>query len=170
MQNFETIFYRDLNNMEKREYKELSSMAANGDAKAFSRLYSSIYREMYYSAFYCLANEKDTIEAIKLTARDGFKSISHLRNEDSFKIFMMKTLCARIKNFFKDYENNPVNENSNIEAKQLLFTLEPNDRLCLALFVGGKFTPEEISQYSGLSKKNVKKCLINSLTVLGINS
>lgn len=156
--------------MDKREYKELSSMAANGDAKAFSRLYSVIYREMYYSAFYCLASEKDTIKVIKLTARDAFKSINRLRSEEAFRIFMMKTLCVRIKNLFKEYGDVPPDQRFDTEAKQMLFTLENMDRMCLAMFVGGKFTPEEISQYSGLSKRSVKKSLINSLTALGINS
>lgn len=155
--------------MDKHEYRELSSMAANGDAKAFSNLYSTIYREMYYSAFYCLASEEDAIEVIKHTARDGFMAINRLRTEEAFRIFMLKTLCARIKMFFKDYGGSPINAQPEIEAKRLMFTLGNIDRMCLALFVGGKFSPEEISQYSGLSRKNVKKRLLDSLAALGMN-
>ena len=40
--------------MDKREYKELSELAANGGTKAFARLYETVYREMYYTAFYTL--------------------------------------------------------------------------------------------------------------------
>lgn len=155
--------------MDKRDYRELSSMAANGDAKAFSKLYATLYREMYYTAFYCLSSEEDAVQAIKLTARDGFKAINRLRTEEAFRIFMLKTLCARIKLFFKDYGSTPINAQPELEAKRLMFTLENTDRMCLALFVGGKFSPEEISQYSGLSKKNVKKRLLDSLAALGMN-
>ena len=35
--------------MDKREYKELSELAANGGTKAFARLYETVYREMYYT-------------------------------------------------------------------------------------------------------------------------
>ena len=59
--------------MDKKEYKELSLMAADGDARAFSRLYASLYREMYYTAFYALASEADAVETVQGTARDGFK-------------------------------------------------------------------------------------------------
>ena len=31
--------------MDKREYKELSELAANGGTKAFARLYETVYRE-----------------------------------------------------------------------------------------------------------------------------
>ena len=43
--------------MDKQKYKELQVMAANGDMKAFARLYETIYREMYYTAYYSLADD-----------------------------------------------------------------------------------------------------------------
>ena len=56
--------------MEKREYRELSELAANGDTKAFARLYETLYREMYYTACYSLTDEADAVDAVASTARD----------------------------------------------------------------------------------------------------
>lgn len=151
--------------MDKKEYKELSLMAADGDARAFSRLYASLYREMYYTAFYALASESDAVEAVQGTARDGFKSISKLHSEDSFRVFMMKTLCARIKMFFKDYKNDPPRD-FHSELNETLFEIDNADRLCAAMYIAAKFSPDAISQFTGMSKGTVKKRLIRALDYL----
>lgn len=151
--------------MDKKEYKELSAMAADGDARAFSRLYASLYREMYYTAFYALASESDAVEAVQGTARDGFKAISRLHSEDAFRVFMMKTLCARIKMFFKDYKNDPPRD-FHSELNETLFEIDNADRMCAAMYIAAKFSPEAISQFTGMSKGAVKKRLIRALDYL----
>ena len=70
--------------MDKREYRELSEQAASGDNKAFARLYETIYREMYYTAFYSLADDTDAVELIIATARDTMSAMGKLRSEDAF--------------------------------------------------------------------------------------
>ena len=143
-------------------------MAANGDARAFSKLYAMLHRELFYTANYSLANDKDAIEAVQGTAKDGFKAISRLRNEEAFRVFMMKTLCARIKMFFKEYKHSPPTEFDS-ELNESLFELEHADRLCAAMYIAGRFTMEEISQYSGMSKNTVRKRLIRALDYLELD-
>ena len=143
-------------------------MAANGDARAFSKLYAMLYREMFYTANYSLANDKDAVEAVQGTAKDGFKAIGRLRNEDSFRVFMMKTLCARIKMFFKEYKHTPPEEFRS-ELNERLFELDSADRLCAAMYIAGRFTMEEISQYSGMSRGTVRKRLIRALDYLELD-
>ena len=154
--------------MDKREYRETCDLAANGDARAFSKLYALLYKEMYYTACYSLATDADAAEAVQGTAKDGFKSISRLRSEDSFRVFMMKTLCARIKMFFKEYKRTPPDEFRS-ELNERLFELESADRLCTAMYIAGRFTMEEISQYSGMSRSTVKKRLIRALDYLELD-
>lgn len=153
--------------MDKREYKETASMAANGDAKAFSRLYETIYREMYYTAFYSLADDSDAVETVHGTIRDGFKAIGRLRSEAAFRVFMMKTLCARIKMFFREYDRVEIDDYQP-KIKQKLFELGDADRMCAVMYIAAKFTPEEISQFSGMSKNSVKKRLAKSLDLLNL--
>ena len=154
--------------MDKKEYRENCEMAANGDARAFSKLYALLYKEMYYTACYSLANDADAVEAVQGTARDGFKAIGRLRNEESFRVFMMKTLCARIKMFFKDYKRTPPTEFRS-ELNERLFGIESADRLCAAMYIAGRFTMDEISQYSGMSRNTVKKRLIRALDYLDLD-
>lgn len=149
--------------MNKKEYKELSSLAANGDAKAFSRLYETVYGAMYYTAFYSLASEADSIEVVLGTARDAFNTINRLHNEESFRVFILKTLCARIRTFFKDYGDTMNDRDYGSEIKNALFTLDNLDRMCVVMSIAAKFTPEEISFYSGMSKRAVKKRITRAL-------
>lgn len=153
--------------MDKREYKQLISMSANGDAKAFSKLYESVYRDMYYTAFYSLKSDDDAIEAVTGAARDGFNSAARLRNETQFRVFMMRTLCARIKMFFKEYDDSALS-GKQPEIKKMLFTLPDIERLLIVMHVGGRFSVEETAAFTGMTAGKVKKKLINAAKTLGI--
>lgn len=155
--------------MDKKEYKETASMAANGDAKAFSRLYETIYREMYYTAFYSLADDKDAVEAVSGTLRDGFNSIGKLHSEAAFRVFMMKTLFARIKMRLKEYDGDIALDREQPAVKTRFFELENIDRIITVMYIAGKFTADEISAFSGLMKGSVKKRLNRSLDILELD-
>lgn len=152
--------------MDKEYYKELSTSAADGDAKAFSKLYEMIYREMYYTAFYTLSCEKDAIEAVIDTARDGFNAIGRLRTEEAFEVFMMKTLCSRIKTYCKDYRGDISIENDQPKVKRVFFQLGYTDRLCAVLYVAARLEPPVIAAYMGMTKGAVTRRLSKALPVL----
>lgn len=139
-------------------------MAANGDAKAFSRLYETVYGAMYYTAFYSLASEADSIETVLGTARDAFNTINRLHSEEAFRVFILKTLCARIRTFFKDYGDTMNDRDYGNDIKNALFTLDNLDRMCAVMSIAAKFTPEEISYYSGMSRRAVKKRISRALS------
>lgn len=155
--------------MDKKEYRELSAMAANGDAKAFSRLYETLAREMYYTAFYSLENDMDAIEAVTGTIRDGFNSIGKLHSEAAFRVFMMKTLYARIKMRLKEYGGEEYLDDEQPDVKRSLFELDGVDRICAVMYIAGKFPVEDISAFSGLMKGSVKKRLNRSLDILELD-
>lgn len=152
--------------MDKEYYKELSAGAADGDAKAFSKLYEMIYREMYYTAFYTLSCEKDATDAVINTARDGFNAISRLRTEESFEVFMMKTLCSRIKTYCKDYGDNVIIGDDQPAVKKLFFRLSHIERLIAVLYVAARLEPPVIAAYMGMTKGAVSRRLTKALTVL----
>lgn len=155
--------------MNKREYRAIAAEAAGGDARAFSKLYELVYESMYYTAFYSLKNDTDTIAVVLGAARDGFRAVGRLHNEDSFRYFMMRTLCARIKTYFKEYGPNPETDDYMIEAKSAMFELENRDRLCAALYMGGNCTPDEIAMYTGMARGTVKKRLGRALDILDLD-
>ena len=152
--------------MDKEYYKDLSTKAADGDAKAFSKLYEMIYREMYYIAFYTLADDKDAVEAVIGAARDGFNAIGRLHTEEAFEVFMMKTLCARIKMRLKEYGDDLTLDSDQPELKHKLFTLDGTDRLCAVLHIAGRLDAAVIAAYTGMMKGSVKKRLSNALPAL----
>lgn len=154
--------------MDKEYYKDLYTKSADGDAKAFARLYEIFYREMYYTAFYTLASDEDAIEAVIGAARDTFNSIGRLHTEEAFELFIMKTLCARIKTCCKDYMGEIRLVGNQPEIKHKLFKLDYIDRLIAVLYIAARHEPPVIAAYTGLLKGNVKKRLANALSVLNL--
>lgn len=152
--------------MDKDFYRTLSTQAADGDAKAFSRLYEMLYRDMYYTAYYTLVDDEDAIEAVIGAARDGFNSISKLRTEEAFTVFMMKTLCARIKMRCKEYEPNLKLDKNHPKLKRLFFTLNATDRLIAVMHIAARMNVSLISAYTGMMKSGVKKRLDAALAAL----
>lgn len=160
--------------MDKQEYKELQQFAANGGTKYFGRLYETIYREMYYTAFYSLADDTDAVEAVIAAIRSGFSAIGRLHSERAFRLFMMKHLCSSIKVKFKEYaaEGRELccggNEHG-IDIKREFNVLPDMERLVCALYVGGKFCTDEIAQFTGLSLGAVKKNLNRALAAFELD-
>ena len=159
--------------MEKQEYKELAMLSANGDTKSFAKLYETIYREMYYTAFYSLADDADAVEVMTDTIRNAFKVIGRLHTEGAFRLHIMKTLCAEIKVKFREYaaevrevcyDASKLRPNDDgVDIKQEFNSLPDTERLITSLYVGGKFRTEEIAQFTGLSLSTVKKKLDRAL-------
>lgn len=151
--------------MDKHEYKETAAMAASGDVAAFRRLYETVYEEMYYAAYYSLESEADALDVITATIRDGFSAIARLRSENAFRTFMMKSICTRIKANFKAYKKNgaPQSSDNCVRIKREFDRLPYMERLVTALYVVGRFPPDEISAYTGISSSAVKKKLSRCL-------
>lgn len=150
--------------MEKHEYKELSELAANGDTKAFARLYETLYREMYYTACYALCDEAAAVEAVTATARDGMSAIGKLRSEEVFRAFMIRTLCARIRSQLKEQPVQRRDTDGGFDVMAEFSRLDDTERLVGSMYIGGRFQPDEISAYAGLSSAVVKKNLERVVT------
>ena len=155
--------------MEKQKYKELAMLSANGDSKSFARLYETIYREMYYTAYYTLADDADAVEVVTDAVKGTFKAIGKLHSEGAFRLHIMKSLCAGIKVKLREYaaegrtiRYDPSNLRPNedgIDIKQEFNRLPDTERLVSSLYAGGRFQPDEIAQFTGLSTSTVKKKL-----------
>ncbi len=149
--------------MDKREYRELSELAAAGDTRAFAQLYETVYREMYYTAYYSLADDSDAVDVIIAAVRDAMSAAGRLRSEEAFRAFIMKNLCARIRTRFKEYlEEGKAFKScggSGYDIKAEFGRLEDADRLIASMYIGGKFLPDEIAAYTGFSLPAVKKSL-----------
>lgn len=157
--------------MDKKEFKEIAAQSANGDAKAFAKLYKLIYRDMYYTAFYTLKSDEEAIFAVTETARDCFGAIGNLHSEQQFCAYMMKTLCARIKEIYRRYEDNTLDgdQGDQSEIKEALFELPALERMIFAMNVAGKFSVDDIAAFAGMTRIGVKKRLDRAKLALDID-
>lgn len=155
--------------MDKREYKELSGLAANGGTKAFAQLYETVYREMYYTAFYTLCDDANAVELVTASARDGMSAINKLRSEEAFRAFMLRNLCARIRTRLKEspVQERPPQDSFDVVAE--FSKLSDTERMVAAMYIGARLQPDEISLYTGLSSTNVNKTLEKVLTAFELD-
>lgn len=145
-------------------------LAVKGNTEAFARLYSLVYKDLYHIALYSLRSPHDACDAVSETVLDAFSTISKLRNEKAFRSWIMHILSAKIKQKQREYftdtaelteYNEPENNFSfdNIELKQALENLEPQDRLILSLSVLEGYTSEEISEICDINANTVRSRL-----------
>ncbi|MGN0650132.1 MAG: RNA polymerase sigma factor [Oscillospiraceae bacterium] len=145
--------------MEKHLYKELSSQAANGGTKAFAKLYEAVYQPMYYTAYFSLYDNTEAVNIIRRTVREGFNAIGRLHTEKAFEMFMLKTLCSHIKASNKGKEPVQRERSERFDIMTEFSRLTEQERMVTCLYVVGKYTPDEISQFMGISKGAVRKLI-----------
>ncbi|MBP1579965.1 MAG: hypothetical protein J6B57_07765 [Oscillospiraceae bacterium] len=155
--------------MDKREYKELSELAANGGTKAFARLYETVYREMYYTAFYTLCVDADAVELVTASARDGMSAISKLRTEEAFRAFMLRNLCARIRTRLKESPVKPLPESDGFDILAEFAKLEDSERLVAGMYIAAKLQPADIALYTGINSTAVNKTLERVLSAFELD-
>ena len=155
--------------MDKREYKELSELAANGGTKAFAQLYETVYREMYYTAFYTLCDDADAVELVTASARDGMSAINKLRSEEAFRAFMLRNLCARIHMRLKESPVQERDPQAKFDVIAEFTRLSDTERMVASMYIGARLQPDEITLYTGLSSTNVNKTLEKVLTAFELD-
>ncbi|MDE7363531.1 MAG: sigma-70 family RNA polymerase sigma factor [Ruminococcus sp.] len=142
-------------------------LAMNGNTKAFARLYSLVYKDLYHIALYSLRSPHDACDVVSDTVLDAFCTIHKLRDEKAFRNWIMRILSAKIKQKQRDYfsdttvltdENEPENEFDfeNLELKEAMEKLDPQDRLILSLSAIDGYTSEEISQICDINANTIR--------------
>ena len=162
-----------------KDFKNDIKLAKKGDTEAFARLYSSVYRQMYNTALYNLRNEHDACDAVSEAVIDAFTGMKNLKNENSFKSWIMKILFAKIKRKQKEYintgtelEDNIKTENfdfQNAELSEALGKLDSESKAILSLSVLGGYNSKEISKIFGIKASTVRSRLARIKEQLKVN-
>ncbi|MBQ8725432.1 MAG: sigma-70 family RNA polymerase sigma factor [Oscillospiraceae bacterium] len=145
-------------------------LAQNGDTSAFARLYETVYKELYKTAYFALrCNEHDAADAVSDTVIDAFETIGKLKKPESFKQWIFSILSAKIKQKQKTYYNSeseclPADaaedfSYASAELRQILETIAETDRLILSIAVLGGYTGEEIGKICGMEPSTVRSRL-----------
>ena len=79
-------------NYENSPEPDLIRRARRGDVKAFARLYSRIYKDLYRFALYMTRHPQEAEDAVSETVISAYENISALKKEDSFIITVL-SLC-----------------------------------------------------------------------------
>lgn len=83
----------------------LVASAKRGDKKAFEKLYTQIYKDLYRYAFYMLKNSQDAEDIVSDTICDVYRYISSLKQDESFFSWTIKILSTKCKMKRKEYIN-----------------------------------------------------------------
>lgn len=159
---------------------ETIKAAKQGDAGSFARLYDSIALDLYKVALYTLGNPQDAEDAVSETFIEAFKGIANLREETSFKSWMLVILSARCKRhisrYIKDRKNVDVEEMLDLQSpdtdspsgervavRDALNALSAEERQIVVLASVQGYTTREISEMLDLPHGTVSSKLYRSL-------
>lgn len=145
-------------------------LAKKGDTSAFSRLYETVYKDLYRIALYSLKNAHDASDVVSDTVLDAFCSIDKLREPEKFRNWIMKILSAKIKRKQKEYFNitEEIGDDfpdisefdyDSIELKEALDKLDSQSRMMLSMSVLGGYTSDEISEICEIKSGTVRSRL-----------
>ena len=141
------------------DFSEYAKRAQGGDADAFAKLYSLVYKDLYHIALCNLRNQHDASDVVSDTVLDAFTSIKKLRDLNAFKAWIVKILTVKIKNKQREYiKNNSTQDIDDVEQEitseiqyngleimEEIAKLEENERLVLSLNIVAGYTSEEIA-------------------------
>lgn len=141
-------------------------LAQQGSSEAFSRLYATVYKDMYYIALYSLRSSHDASDAVSDTVLDAFCSIKKLKNPERFRGWIMKILSAKIKKIQRNYfeipdelkEDTSISEFDfeSVELRESIDKLDTGSRLLLSMSVLGGYSSEEISKICDIKASTVR--------------
>ncbi|MBP1576933.1 MAG: RNA polymerase sigma factor [Oscillospiraceae bacterium] len=97
---------------------EMVKAAKAGDKESFARVYDAIAPELYKVALYTLGNAQDAEDAVSETFIEAYKGIRNLRDEGSFKRWMMTILSIRCKRRISGY----IKERKNVDIDEMIET------------------------------------------------
>ena len=139
--------------------------AKQGDKDCFAQIYESVAPDLYKVALYTLGNSHDAEDVVSETFIEAYKGIKNLRDESSFRPWIMKILSIRCKRKIGDYVKGKANmdlddfvnmasedgdlaqdcsEKATVMAA--LDTLTSQERMIVILSVLQGYTTKEIAQ------------------------
>lgn len=110
---------------------ELVRSAKEGNKESFAQVYDMIAPELYRVALYTLGNAQDAEDAVSETFVEAYKGIKNLRDESSFKRWMMTILSVRCKRHIAGYikERKNVDIDDILEEPSLPDGVSPSDKI-----------------------------------------
>ena len=138
---------------------ELIRRAKRGDARAFSRLYAQIYKDLYRFALYMTKHPQDAEDAVSEAVISAFENMKALKKEEFFKSWMFTILNNQCKKAMRigQREKARLAENGTYQiaeepdyaqwhdVRRAFDALDEEERMIVAFSVFGGYKSEEIA-------------------------
>lgn len=156
-------------------------LAKQGDKEAFGRLYSSVAEDLYRFSLYTLGNVQDAEDAVSEAFVEAWKGIKGLRDENSFKPWIMRIISIRCKRrislYIKGRNIDPLEEAGEVcdenghhtlkaEVMEALDRLNVQERQIVILSVLHGYTIREIAEIMSCPQGTISSKLHRSLKKL----
>lgn len=154
--------------------------AKAGDREAFGRLYDAVAKDLYRAALYTLGNPQDAEDIVAETFLEAWKGIHTIREEASFRQWIMRILSIRCKRRIGGYvkekgnidiedyieEGVPDDTAPRAEVREAMGCLSPEERQIVVLSVLEGYAMREIGEILGLPQGTVSSKLHRTLKKL----
>ena len=143
-----------------------------GDKDSFARVYQQIADDLYRVALYSLGNAHDAQDVVSETFIEAFKGIKNLRDDNSFRPWIMRILSIRCKRKIGQYISgrNELDIDDFLdlteEGEGVEETLTPQERQIIALAVVQGYTVRETAEILGAPQGTVSSKLHRTLKKL----
>lgn len=164
---------------------EVVRKARLGDKDSFALVYQQIADDLYRVALYSLGNSHDAQDVVSETFIEAFKGLKNLREDSSFKSWIMRILSIRCKRKIGQYitsrsevdiddfldiseDSEGLEETSTrkIALVRALETLTPQERQIVALAVVQGYTVRETAEILGAPQGTISSKLHRTLKKL----
>lgn len=157
--------------------------AKQGDRESFAQVYDMIAPELYRVALYVLGNAQDAEDAVSETFVEAYKGIHNLRDEASFKRWMLTILSVRCKRriggYIKERKNLDIDELTelpsagddspnpeHVSVRDALSSLTEQERQIVVLATVQGYTTREVAEMLRLPHGTVSSKLHRTLKKL----
>ena len=145
------------------------------DAKAFAKMYETVYRDLYRFALCTMKNSHDAEDAVSEAVMNAYEHIASLRSEESFRSWIFTILVNVCKKRLKKQARQTVKEDAAffereeetelgkspeyelyMDLKKAFSVLSEEERAVIGLSVFSGYRSEEIGRMLGLKDSTVR--------------
>lgn len=145
------------------------------DAKAFAKMYETVYRDLYRFALCTMKNSHDAEDAVSEAVMNAYEHIASLRSEGSFRSWIFTILVNVCKKRLKKQARQTVKEDAaffereeetelgkspeyelSMDLKKAFSVLSEEERAVIGLSVFSGYRSEEIGRMLGLKDSTVR--------------
>ena len=145
------------------------------DAKAFAKMYETVYRDLYRCALCTMKNSHDAEDAVSEAVMNAYEHIASLRSEESFRSWIFTILVNVCRKRLKKQARQTVKEDAaffereeetepgkspeyelSMDLKKAFSVLSEEERAVIGLSVFSGYRSEEIGRMLGLKDSTVR--------------